>query len=136
MFCPVQFIMEWIFLGISSMVMKERRQRRLPLFGVATVYPGGVSSEVSFTGLIQNISLSGVGLYMHRPVEVGTSVTVIVKFTGTGGKRKSDILEGTVASLTELESYYCVGVGFPRYLHKEDNPVLFSHLREIAPREI
>jgi len=116
------------------MIMSERRQKRLPLFGVATVYPEGEISGISFNALIQNISLSGVGLYMHRPLDIGTTVRIIVKFTGTRGKRQTDILEGTVASLTELESYYCVGVGFPSFLHKEENPVLFSHLREIAPR--
>lgn len=118
------------------MVTGERRQKRVPLFGVATVYPDGESGDVSYTALIQNISLSGVGLYMHRPLDVGTHVKIVIKFTGNKGVREADLLEGTVASLTELETYYCVGVGFPGFLHREENPTLFSHLRQLAPREV
>lgn len=110
------------------MTGKERRQLRVPLFGVAEVRDGSDDRTHFCTALIQNISLSGVGLYMHQPLEVGTPVSITIRFTTNNGKRPSDTVEGAVASVTKMDEFYCVGVGFSSPVNQEDQPNLHQHL--------
>jgi len=119
---------------MCKMTARERRQPRVPLFGVAEVRAGSDDFTYFCTALIQNISLSGVGLYMHQPIEVGIPVSITIRFTTNNGKRPSDIVEGVVASVTEIDDFFCVGVGFSSPVNSDKQPNLHQHLVSIAGR--
>ena len=116
------------------MTARERRQTRVPLFGVAEVRAGSDDVTYFCTALIQSISLSGIGLYMHQPIEVGTPVSITVRFTTSNGKRPSDTVAGIVASVIEMNDFYCVGVGFSSPVNPGDQPNLHQHLVSSAVR--
>jgi len=109
-----------------DMVDKDRRQPRVPLFGVADVKVMSSGKSFLYTALTQNITMVGMGMYMHDALEVGTPVLITIKFTKKNGQRPADVVEGVVTSLSEMESFYCVGVRFNSPLNAKDQPNLLS----------
>lgn len=107
---------------------KERRQKRLPLFGVAEVNMGSDGKTFLCTALTQNITTLGMGLYMHHVLKLGTPLSIKLKFTMKDGTRPSDVIKGTVTSVSEIESFYCVGVRFDSAVNPEGQPNLYKHL--------
>lgn len=108
-------------------MVNDRKHHRVPLFGVAEIKS---ESDRRFLckALTQNISMSGMGLYMHHSLKVGTPLSITIRFIVKNGKMPSDIIKGTVTSVAEIESYYCIGVRFDRSINAEDNPNLYPLL--------
>lgn len=106
----------------------EQKQHHVPLYGTAEVRAGNNGSGFLCKALTRTISLSGVGLYTHDPLEVGAHVSIIIRFTQRNGIRPADIVEGVVISVSEMESFYCVDVRFNSKLNIQDQPNLYTHL--------
>jgi len=106
----------------------DRKQMRVPLFGVAEVKVEDNDTGLFLKALTQNISLTGMGLYMYQTLKPGLPVSITIRFTQKDGKRPSDTVHGIVASVTEMETSYCIGVEFDNPLNPEDQPNLYPHL--------
>ena len=84
-----------------SMSKANRKHQRYPLFSVAELQVKN-SADPPSTVLVQNISESGIGLYAYSPIEKGTPIAILVKFTTIDGTRAAD----TVQYVSNIFKYY------------------------------
>jgi len=105
-----------------------RETGRVPLFGVAEIRVCDHKNGLLIKALTQNVSASGIGLYVYAPIKVGARVSISIRFTKKDRKRPTDIITGTVAWTTEMDNYYCIGVTFDNPLNRRDQPNLYPHL--------
>lgn len=118
------------------MSIRERRQKRVPLFGMAEVKAGSNGPRYLCKALTQTISRSGMGLYMRIPLKVGTPVSITIRYIQKNGKRLIETVQGTVASVSEMESFYCVGIRFNSHLNAKDQPCLYPHTAVSAEEQV
>jgi len=118
------------------MASRERRQKRVPLYGMAEVKAGSNGPRFLCKALTQTVSRSGMGLYMRIPLKVGTPVSITIRYMRKDGKRPIETVEGTVASVSLKESFCCVGIRFNRYLNAKDQPYLYPHTLANAEEQV
>jgi hypothetical protein len=112
----------------------NRKHHRYPLFSVAELQVKD-SADPPSTVLVQNISESGIGLYAHSPIERGTPIAVLVKFTTIDGTRAADMVEGRVTSLMRDEKFHCLGIAFNEKINQEKQPHLYRHFHRSVKYE-
>lgn len=112
----------------------KRNYPRYPLYSVAELQVKDSVTPPS-TALVQNISESGIGLYAHNPIEKGTPISVMVKFTTHDGMREEDTIEGKVASLLKDEKFHCVGIAFDEKINQVSQPNLYRHFHRTIKYE-
>lgn len=110
------------------MYKKERRQKRVSLNGVAEVKVGSDGKSFLCTARPENMSLAGMGLYMHHVLKQGTPVSIKLRVAMKDGTRPTEIVKGSVTSVSDMGSFYCVGVRFDRPVNPEEQPHLYPHL--------
>ncbi len=101
---------------------KTRGHRRFPLFAIADLVLG----DDRITAMVDNFSLTGMGLYCLHPVKVDTPVEAMIKFVTKEGLQDSDRIKGKVVWTIRHNDIYMMGVAFDSPLSEEDHPNLFS----------
>ena len=61
---------------------------------------------------IANISKGGTGIYIHKPIKVGTGVTITFTQHDLSGERVIENQPGTVAWCSRYGSVYAAGIKF------------------------
>lgn len=103
------------------MFKTSRGHKRFPLFAIADLRHG----DETITAMVDNFSLTGMGLYCLHPVRVDTPVEATVKFVTKEGLQSSDTIKGTVVWTVRHDNIYMMGVAFERPLSEEEHPSLY-----------
>ncbi|MEK6538011.1 MAG: PilZ domain-containing protein [Nitrospirota bacterium] len=91
--------------------MKSRRKnRRLTIMGMGSLKVEGdrKTQEV----YIANTSKGGAGIYINKPLKVGTGVHITFTQRDLAGERRFEEQPGTIAWCSRCGSVYAVGIKF------------------------
>ncbi len=88
----------------------KRKNRRLTIMGMGSLRLNGdrKTQEV----YIANISKGGVGIYMHKPLKVGTGVNITFTQRDIEGDKSFDEQPATIAWCSRCGSVYAAGLRF------------------------
>ncbi len=100
---------------------KPRLNKRFPLFAIADLKHG----DRTFTAMVDNFSLTGMGLYCLHPVRVDTPLEAEVKFVTREGLEGSERIKGRVVWTIRHREIYMLGVAFERPLSEDEHPRLY-----------
>jgi len=99
-----------------------RSHKRFPLFAIAELKMG----NEQIIAMVDNFSLTGMGLYCLHPVQVHTPVEALVKFVTKEGLQNSDTIKGTVVWTVKYDNIYMMGIAFDEPLSEETHPSLYK----------
>jgi c-di-GMP-binding flagellar brake protein YcgR len=99
-------------------MINKRKHRRFPISGSATLKFGDKGEMQSIQSMTVSISLGGMGLYSNDLIEIGTNVSITIKFNSASGVIKTDSIEGRVIYKIKLENTNFIGI----QLNEEINP--------------
>lgn len=125
-------------LSMGSMEKEVRKFQRYPFNATAIIKMDGNEHQKRITTLANNISPIGMGLRTYTSLEKGLSAPIEVIFSGNQGKRQKDVIEGTVAWVSKLDTFYFMGIIFREKVNPSKHPNLYRHLMNImnSNREI
>ena len=91
--------------------MKSRRKvRRLSIVGIGFLK---VNSEKKGQEVyMANHSKGGVGIYIHKPIKLGTPVAITFTYRGIEGERRYEDQPGIIAWCSRCGSVYAAGIKF------------------------
>ena len=95
--------------------MKSRRKfRRLTIMGLGKI---AIRDEKKFQETyIANVSRGGAGIYMNKPIKVGTPITFSYPFTDpNSGHPEHPTKTGTVVWCKRCGGVYAMGIKFDRF---------------------
>ncbi len=118
-----------IIRGSSGQHMGKdnRKHSRYRLFAVAIIEAKGKKAETQVTAHIENLSESGMGVYVSKPVDNGTPVKIEIKFTNVMGKKMKDTITGKVAWHQEQGELHYLGLEFDEKLTSDNYPLLYDY---------
>lgn len=91
--------------------MKSRRKfRRLTIMGIGSLRIEGEKKNQEV--YIANLSKGGTGIYIHKPLKVGTSVSITFTYRDIEGERRFEDQLGTIAWCSRCGSVYATGIKF------------------------
>lgn len=82
-------------------------------------------------GMVADISLTGIVLYLGKPLEGGAEVTLEILFHVSGGEVKSETVKGTTIYSNRIQNVYFVGIEFNQELNPKLQPALYSRIQNI-----
>lgn len=88
----------------------KRKSRRLTIMGIGLlkVYNDKKGQEV----YIANVSKGGTGIYIHKPLKVGTEVSISFTRRDIEGERKYEDQPGVIAWCSRCGTVYAAGIKF------------------------
>ncbi len=101
---------------------KPRYNKRFPLFAIADLK----HDNETVTAMVDNFSLTGMGLYCIHPVRVDTELEGEVKFVTREGVQGSERIKGRVVWTIRHKEIYMLGIAFERPLSEEEHPRLYQ----------
>ena len=114
----------------SGNMLNQRRHKRVPITGTATLKFEDTGEFRSIQALPGSISLGGIGLYADDPIEDDTDVSITVNFISVDGI-KTDSIEGCVVYNKNIGRICFMGIQFNRELNPENQPALYEHIQKI-----
>ena len=78
--------------------------------GIASLRIGNEKKTVEV--YIANISKGGTGIYIHKPIKVGTDVYITFTHRDIEGERRFEDQPGTIAWCARCGSVYAAGIRF------------------------
>jgi c-di-GMP-binding flagellar brake protein YcgR len=97
-----------------------RRYHRYQIFAKAIVKAKYQSGKTMFESQVNNISQGGMGVYTDAPLMKSTPVFVELSFPPSDNAVEDTIIEGSVASLTEYDDRYFMGIVFDKVIPHEN----------------
>jgi hypothetical protein len=82
-------------------------------------------------GMVSDISLGGIGLYLVQPLEVGVTVNLEIRFLIGGGGINTAKVRGTTIYSNLVGDTYYVGIEFDQELSPKGHPELYRRIQEI-----
>ena len=91
--------------------MKSRRKvRRLTIVGIGFIKLN--NEKKSQEVYLANLSKGGVGIYIHKPIKVGTVLSMTFTYRDIEGERRFEDQPGTIAWCSRCGSVYAAGIKF------------------------
>ncbi|MEJ2313699.1 MAG: PilZ domain-containing protein [Nitrospirota bacterium] len=112
-------------------IEKKRRHKRAPLSAHVRLLVDEGARTLILRGLIVEISLSGAGLYLAQPPDVGAQVKLELSYLVASGEIKTETVGGTAIYSKYIHDTYFVGIEFDRELDPKDQPDLYSRIQDI-----
>jgi hypothetical protein len=110
-------------------MINKRKYTRVPMAGTAVV-KFEVKGYVTIKTTISTISLRGIGLYSHEPIEIDTNVSIAINFITVGGI-KGDSIKGRVKHSKKIGDIYFLGIYFNEEINSKNQPSLYQHIQSI-----
>lgn len=91
--------------------MKSKRKiRRLTIVGIGSLKVTGEKKNQEV--YLVNISTGGMGIYLHKPLKVGTDVFITFTHRDIEGERRFEDQPATVVWCSRCGSVYAAGIKF------------------------
>ena len=97
-----------------------RRFHRYQVFAKAVVKAKYESGQAMLESQVNNISQGGMGVYTESPLMKSTPVFVELSFPPSDNVMEETVIEGSVASLTEHDDHYFMGIVFDKVISHEN----------------
>jgi hypothetical protein len=117
--------------SVTLSVEKERKHKRAPLTAHVMLLIGESEHPVVRRGMVSDISLGGIGLYLVQPLEVGVTVNLEIRFLIGGGGINTAKVRGTTIYSNLVGDTYYVGIEFDQELSPKGHPELYRRIQEI-----
>ncbi len=108
--------------------MNERRHRRIPVSGVATVVFDGKEGLRSVQTLTGNMSFAGIGLYSDDRITEEAEVLTTIKYLTGGGEMGRAVIKGRVVYNKMIGQLYFIGIQFDQEIDRTNQPSLYEHI--------
>jgi hypothetical protein len=108
--------------------MNQRKHKRVPISGVATVAFKDEKGLHSVQAMAGNMSLGGIGLYSDDPIKDEADVLTTINFISIGGSMEKAVIEGRVVYSKMIGHLYYIGVQFDEEINKTNQPSLYEHI--------
>lgn len=82
-------------------------------------------------GMVAEISLGGIGLYLVTPPEVGSKVTLEIRFLVTSGGVNTATVRGTTIYANFIQDTFYVGIEFDQELSAKNQPALYRRIQDV-----
>ena len=117
-------------LHFGRNMINQRRNKRVPITGTATLKFEDKGKFRSIQALPGSISLGGIGLYADDRIEDDTVVLITVNFISLEDI-KTDSIEGYVVYSKNMGGIHFMGIQFNKEINPENQPALYEHIRKI-----
>jgi hypothetical protein len=108
--------------------MNQRKHKRVPISGVATVAAKGEKGLHTFQAMAGNMSFGGIGLYSDDPMTEGADVLATINFISIGGSMEKAVIEGHVVYNKMIGHLYYTGIQFAEEINRTNQPSLYEHI--------
>jgi hypothetical protein len=108
--------------------MNQRKHKRVPISGVATVAFKGGKELHSVQAMAGNMSLGGIGLYSDDPTAEGVHVLTTINFISIRGSMEGAVIEGHVVYNKMIGHLYYTGIQFDEEINRTNQPSLYEHI--------
>ncbi|MEJ2314190.1 MAG: PilZ domain-containing protein [Nitrospirota bacterium] len=112
-------------------MVEKRRHKRVPLSAIARLVEAGEGEPLPLQGMVADISLGGVGLYLASPLEAGAEIALEIVFPASGGDVRAETVKGTVIYSKRIQHVHFVGIEFARELSPDRQPALHGRVQNI-----
>ncbi|MCI0530018.1 MAG: PilZ domain-containing protein [Nitrospira sp.] len=103
--------------------MNERRQaKRVVITAVAEVTDP--DNNLVQEGYVANISTSGIGVFMKRPLKLGNYVEIKMSFYTMGGIKDVEQIKGKVKRVEQISNVYNIGIQFDGLSSSKDRELI------------
>ncbi len=103
--------------------MKDRRKaNRVIITAVAEV--NDLTDNIIEEGYVANISVSGMGVFMRRPLKAQHPVEIKLSFYTLSGIKDAGQLKGRVKRVESISNVYNVGIEFDGLDHTKDRELM------------
>lgn len=103
----------------------KRKHPRFPVSGVVELTVK--EKKIHLSGMIEKISIGGIGVYTNEKMEKGTKVFVeVIMFTGP--ETSNYHMTGVVQNFEKQEKTGLLGIQFDKNINEIDQPDLFMYL--------
>lgn len=106
---------------------EKRKHKRVPFSAVTKLTMDTGMAQ----GMVADISMGGIGLYMDRPLQDGVEVSLEIHFNVSGGQIVTETMTGTVVYSHRIQNVSFVGIEFTGELGSESQPVLYNRVQNI-----
>jgi c-di-GMP-binding flagellar brake protein YcgR len=117
------------YIFIENMI-NQRRHKRVPITGTATLKFEVMGEYRSIQALPGSISLGGIGLYADDRIEDDTGVLITINFISSEDIRTGSI-EGCVVYSKNMGGIHFMGIQFNEEVNPVNQPALYEHIRKI-----
>jgi len=111
---------------------KKRRHKRYCITGSADLKYERLGQNQLIHALINDISLSGIGLYLDIPLEDTIDVSMVINFISSKGSINTEAINGRVVYTRKFEDVYFTGIQFHEEIDFKSQPSLYEHIKAIS----
>jgi hypothetical protein len=108
--------------------MNQRKHKRVPISGVATVTVKDEKRLHSVQAMAGNMSFGGIGLYSDDPITEEADVLTTINFIFIGGSMEKAVIEGHVVYNKMIGHLYYIGIQFDEEINRTNQPTLYEHI--------
>jgi hypothetical protein len=108
--------------------MNQRRHKRIPVSGVATVVFNGKEGLHSVQALTGNMSFAGIGLYSDDRIAEEADVVTTMNYLTIRGVMEKAVIEGHVVYNKPVGQLYFIGIQFDQEINRTNQPSLYEHI--------
>jgi hypothetical protein len=108
--------------------MNQRKHKRVPISGVATVTFKDEKGLHSIQALTGNMSLAGIGLYCDDPLPEEVNVLTTINYLSIGGAMGKAVLDGHVVYNVVMGQLYYIGIQFNEEINRTNQPSLYENI--------
>lgn len=110
---------------------ERRRNKRVPLSALGIVLLDGGEGPLALQGTIADISFGGIVLYLDKPVDSGSQLTLEIRFPMSGGEVRAETVKGTAVYSNGIRNIHYVGIEFDNDLNPKCQAAFYSRIQNI-----
>ena len=112
------------------MTDNKRRHTRIHIAGSVRLAFDDGDGNVIVEGMISNISLSSIALYVNRQIKEKTDVAVNIHFISSGGVVRNTAMKGHIVYSMGLENLFFTVIEFTDEIDPDKNTDLYNHIQQ------
>jgi len=109
------------------MKKENRRHSRYRLFAMSIIETGLDRSGIKVAAHIENLSESGMGVFVSSEIRKDTPVSIEIIFTDVLKNEMREKIRGTVVHASKQNDLYYLGISFSEPLSPEKHPYLYDY---------
>jgi c-di-GMP-binding flagellar brake protein YcgR len=116
--------------------MNERRNSiRIPKAALVNLACKTGDGDITTEAMAVNISMTGMRLFLEKPLERGTQLSMNIHFISFDGSMKHDSIEGEIVYCHVIDNLHFLGIRFNQEIHPQKQPLLYAHLNTMISKD-